>query len=359
MEDFYRAQRRRHGLLLERDGHPAGGRWNFDRENRRPPREGLGAPAPWLPREDEIDAAVRRDLDAMGLEEWGEDAPRVWPATAAEAQAALGDFVAHRAADFGPWQDAMVPGERWLFHSRLSSSLNLWLLDPLDACRAVEAAYRAGDVPIASAEGFIRQVIGWREYVWGMYWLREGRWRHDDALAADLPLPPVFWTGETDANCLRSCVRDVAATGYAHHIQRLMVLGNLMLLVGVRPWEAVEWFRTAFIDGAEWVMAPNVAGMATWADGGEMMTKPYAGGGNYIDRMSGYCADCRYDPHARTGEAACPVTALYWDWTARHRDRLAANRRMRMPLRSLGRMDDATIAAHRERAAAFRAAVAR
>jgi deoxyribodipyrimidine photolyase-related protein len=351
MEDFYRAQRRRLGLLVEPDGKPSGGRWNFDRDNRRPPRAGLHAPEPWLPAEDAIDAEVRRDLDAMGLAEWGEDAPRAWPATAAEARAALDDFLTRRAPRFGPWQDAMVPGERWLFHARLSSSFNLWLLDPLEACRAVEAAYRAGHVPIASAEGFIRQVAGWREYVWGMYWLRD--WRGDDALRAQSPLPAAFWTGETDANCLRSCVRDVAETGYAHHIQRLMVLGNLMLLLGVRPWEAVEWFRTAFIDGAEWVMAPNVAGMATWADGGVMMTKPYAAGGNYIDRMSGYCEGCAHEPRS------CPVTALYWDWTARHAERFSGNRRMRMPLRALGRMDDTALAAHRERAAAFRATLDR
>jgi deoxyribodipyrimidine photolyase-related protein len=358
MEDFYRRQRRRLGLLVEDAGRPAGGRWNFDRENRRPPRAGLAAPAPWLPREDDIDAEVRRDLDALDLPAWGEDGPRAFPATAAEARAALADFVEHRAASFGPWQDAMVPGERWLFHSRLSSSFNLWLLDPLEACRAVEAAHRDGRVPLASAEGFIRQVIGWREYVWGMYWLRLDAWRADNALAADLPLPEAFLTADTDANCLRSCVDDVRATAYAHHIQRLMVLGNLMLLLGVRPWEAVEWFRDAFIDGAEWVMAPNVAGMATWADGGVMMTKPYAGGGNYIDRMSGYCADCRYDPHARTGEDACPVTALYWDFMARHRDRFAGNRRMRGPLRALARMDPDELVAVRARAGAFRDALA-
>ena len=186
----------------------------------------------------------------------------------------------------------MVTGERWLFHARLSSSLNLWLLDPLDACRAVADAYAGGGVPLQSAEGFIRQVLGWREYIWGTYWLRGDAWRSDNALGAERPLPDAFWTGDTDAECLRTTLQDVRETGYAHHIQRLMVLGNLMLLLGVRPWEAVEWFQASFIDGAEWVMAPNTAGMATFADGGAMMTKPYAGGGNYIDRMSTYCGDC-------------------------------------------------------------------
>jgi deoxyribodipyrimidine photolyase-related protein len=346
MEDFYREQRRTHGLLLDEHGGPEGGRWNFDEDNRRPPAEGLTAPAPWLPEEDAIDAEVRRDLDRMRLPEFGADGPRLWPATAAEARAALEDFVAHRLAGFGPWQDAMVEGERWLFHSRLSSSLNLWLLDPLEACRAAEAAFRAGDVPLQSAEGFIRQIAGWREYVWGMYWQHD--FRADDALRADRPLPAAFETGETDAACLRAALGDVRETAYAHHIQRLMVLGNLMLLLGVRPWEAVQWFHGSFIDGAEWVMAPNVAGMATYADGGRMMTMPYAAGGNYIDRMSDHCGNCRYSPRRD-----CPVTALYWDFIARNRERLAGNRRMAMPLRALARMDPEALAQRRARAAAF------
>jgi deoxyribodipyrimidine photolyase-related protein len=291
----------------------------------------------------------------MGLPEWGDDGPRAWPATAAEARQALDDFVLRRLHGFGPWQDAMVPGERWLFHSRLSSSFNLWLLDPLEACRAAERAYRDGLAPLESVEGFIRQIVGWREYVWGIYWLRQDEWRSDDALGADRPLPDAFWTGETDAECLRQCVGAVRTGAYAHHIQRLMVLGNLLLLLGVRPWDAVEWFQSAFIDGAEWVMAPNAVGMATWADGGRMMTKPYAGGGNYIDRMSGYCASCRYDPHARRGADACPVTALYWEFMARHADRFAGNRRMRGPLAGLRRIPAEDRAAMRATAEAFAA----
>ncbi|MBA2517473.1 MAG: cryptochrome/photolyase family protein [Solirubrobacterales bacterium] len=351
MEDFYREQRRRFGLLLDERGKPEGGRWNLDKENRTPARDGLTAPVPWLPEEDEIDAEVRRDLDAMGLVEAGQDGPRLWPATGAEARIALDDFVANRLAGFGPWQDAMVSGERWLYHARLSSSLNLWLLDPLDACIAVQDAYRAGGVPLQSAEGFIRQIIGWREYIWGMYWLRGEDWRSDNALGAQRPLPEAFWTGETDAECLRSTLRDVSETAYAHHIQRLMVLGNLMLLLGVRPWEAVEWFQASFIDGAEWVMAPNAAGMATFADGGAMMTKPYAGGGNYIDKMSTYCRDCRYEPRS------CPVTALYWDFMARHAEDFSSNRRMRLPLNTLGRMDPARLAALRQQADSWAAAL--
>ncbi len=343
MEDFYRDQRRRFDVLMD-DGKPAGGRWNYDHDNRRPPKDGLSPRPPYRPQEDAIDAEVRRDLDAMDLPEMGEDGPRELPATAAEAQRMLADFVEHRLAGFGTWQDAMVPGERWLFHSLLSSSMNLWLLDPLDVVRAVERAYRDGDAPINAAEGFIRQVIGWREYVWGMYWLRRDEWRTDNALDARRALPAVFWTGDTDLNCLGNAMTDVLESGYAHHILRLMVLGNLHLLLGVRPWESVEWFRAAFVDGAEWVMAPNAAGMATWADGGEMMTKPYAASGNYIDKMSHYCGGCRYTPRKRTGEDACPVTQLYWDWMARHGERFADNRRMRHQVGAVARMDPAELA---------------
>jgi deoxyribodipyrimidine photolyase-related protein len=359
MEDFYREQRRRFAVLLDADGRPEGGRWNFDRLNRRPPAEGLRAPDPWLPQEDATDAEVRADLDRAEADGrvalFGEDGPRAAAATPAEAQAALRSFVADRLADFGPWQDAMVPGERVLFHSLLSAPLNLGLLAPLDAVRAAEDAYRRGDAPLASVEGFVRQVIGWREYVWGMYWLRRDDWASDNALGAELDLPEAFWGARTGWSCLDQVADSVRTGAYAHHIERLMVLGNIMLLAGVRPWQAVRWFQGAFHDGAEWVMAPNAAGMALFADGGTMMTKPYAGGGNYINRMSGFCPGCRYEPNRRTGERACPVTALYWDFVDRHADRLAANRRTRNAVGTLRRFDEAERAAIRERAAAARA----
>lgn len=357
MEPFYRRQRTRFGLLLREDGGPEGGQWNYDKLNRRPVTQGLHAPPPWMPREDNIDAEVRRDLDALALPEWGEDGPREWPATAAEARTALHDFVEHRLANFGPWQDAMVPGEPYLYHSRLSAAFNLWLLDPLEACRAAEAAYRDGTAPLQSVEGFIRQVIGWREYVWGMYWYRLEAWRDDNALDAHRPLPEVFWTGDTDANCLARTVGDVRERAYAHHIQRLMILGNWLLLLGVEPWEAVEWFQAAFIDGAEWVMAPNAVGMATWGDGGVMMTKPYVASGNYVQRTSTYCQDCRFDPKQRTGPDACPVTALYWDFLDRHAERFAGNHRMRGQLLGLQRMDADLRSQLRERAERVRSSL--
>ena len=339
MEDFYREQRVRHGVLLDADGGPEGGRWNFDAENRRPPAAGLEAPDPWRPQEDDVDAEVRADLDRADLGLWGEDGPRRFAVTPKEAQSALRSFVAGRLPEFGPWQDAMVPGQRVLFHSLLSVPLNLGVLEPLRAVEAAERAYRRGDVPLASAEGFVRQVIGWREYVWGMYWLRRDRWPRRNALRARAALPAAYHGAETGWNCLDSVVAGVRRDGYAHHIERLMVLGNVGLIAGIEPWALVRWFQDSFVDGAEWVMAPNAAGMALFADGGEMMTKPYAAGGNYVKRMSGFCGDCRYSPNERTGERACPLTALYWDFVGRHAGTLRDNRRMQMAVRTLERFD--------------------
>jgi deoxyribodipyrimidine photolyase-related protein len=247
----------------------------------------------------------------------------------------------------------MVPGERVLFHSLLSVPMNLGVLEPLRAIRAAERAYERGDAPLQSVEGFVRQILGWREYVWGMYWLRAREWRSANGLGARRSLPDAFWSGETDANCLAETVRGVREHAYAHHIERLMVLGNLMLLLGVRPWEAVEYFQAAFIDGAEWVMTPNVVGMALHADGGRMMTKPYAAGGNYIEGMSDHCGGCRYSPKVREGDGACPVTALYWAFLDRHRERFAGNRRMQMPLRTHERMAPERVEDAQRRARSF------
>jgi len=358
MEDFYREQRRRLGVLLTGEGKPEGGRWNFDRENRRPPpSDGFGAPDPWRPTEDAIDDEVRRDLDAMDLGLFGEDGPRRFAATPAEAHDALDDFVAQRLPFFGPWQDAMGEGlgdARVLFHSLLSAPLNLGLIDPLRVVRAAEAAYRGGDAPLSSVEGFVRQIIGWREYVWGMYWIRQEQWPTDNALDAELELPDAFWGQPTGWACLDATVDGVKADAYAHHIERLMILGNIALTAGVAPWPMVRWFQSAFIDGAEWVMAPNAAGMALHADGGVMMTKPYAAGGNYINKMSGHCGNCRFKPNVRVGPDACPVTALYWDFMARHRDRFANNRRMRMPLHGLSRFSEGELSGIAARAAEAR-----
>ena len=333
---------------------PADGRWNFDPENRRPAPQEARPPRPYAPREDHIDAAVRRDLDRLRLPTFGRDAPRRWPATRDQARRALARFVEHSLPEFGPYQDAMLHGERFMWHSLLSSSLNLGLLDPRETVGRVEEAYRAGDAPIASVEGFVRQVIGWREYVWGLYWLRERSWGRANALRARTALPDAFRGGHTDMRCLADAVRGLEGTAYSHHIVRLMLFGNLMLLLGVKPREAFDWFHHSFVDGYEWVMAPNVIGMATFADGGAMMTKPYAASGRYVDRMSDHCRECRYDPTSRTGDAACPFTTLYWDFLDRNRERLEGNRRMRMPYRNLDRIEPVELSEIRRRGRSLR-----
>ena len=356
MEPFYREQRRRFGLLMEADGEPAGGRWNFDAENRKPPKAGVDAPKPWAPKEDAIDEEVRRDLESMGRDLWGEEGPRRFAVTPKEAKAALSDFVRKRLPEFGTWQDAMVPGDPFLFHSLMSVPLNLGVIPPMEVVGAVQKAWEKGDVPIEAAEGFIRQVIGWREYVWGMYWLRAGDWRTDNALDATAPLPAAYWGQPSGWACLDGVVSSVGEYGYANHIERLMVLGNVAMLAGLEPWEVVTWFERSFVDGAEWVMAPNAAGMALYADGGVMMTKPYAAGGNYVHKMSGgaWCADCRYSPKERTGEKGCPLSALYWDFIGSNAERFASNHRMAMAVRSWQKFDTAEQAAIADRAALAR-----
>ena len=362
MEHFYRRMRVAHGLLLDRDG-PEGGRWNFDADNRRPPKQGLDPPQPWLPEEDQIDRDCWEQVSQWerdrGIKLWGEAAPRAFAVTAREAQLALDDFIWNRLEDFGPWQDAMVPGERTLFHARLSVPLNLGLLDPLQVCKAAEAAYREGKVPLQSAEGFIRQVIGWREFVRCMYRLRADEWDTDNGLGATTALPQAFHDPDlVDWECLRQALGSVEATGYAHHIERLMVLGNSMLLLGVEPSAALAWFRESFVDAADWVMAPNVIGMGIHADGGVMMTKPYAAGGNYMNRMSRHCESCRYNPKKRTGPDACPLTALYWEFLDRHRDQFATNQRMSLALKNLERIEVDELAEIRATAEAARASLA-
>lgn len=351
MEDFYRWQRRRLGVLMDGD-EPAGGRWNFDAANReRPPRDGRAWPAASATPLDDLDHEV---LAALPGHVVGADPVGIWPTTRAAAIAALHAFVAEGLPRFGPHEDAMLAGEWKLAHSLLSPALNLGLLHPAEVVEAAEAAFRGGRVPIESAEGFIRQVIGWREFVWGVYWLWMPGYRELDELGADRPLPPVF-RGEapTEMACLANVLAKVDAYGWAHHIERLMVLGNLALLAGTRPAELVDWMTGRFVDGAEWVMLPNVVGMALHADGGRMATKPYAAGGAYMNRMSDHCRGCRFDPARRTGPDACPFTTLYWDFIARHERRFGANHRMARQVAGLRRLAD--LDAVRERAAEVRA----
>jgi deoxyribodipyrimidine photolyase-related protein len=337
MEDFYRWQRRRLGYLMDGD-EPAGGRWNFDTENReRPPRDGRSWPEPLRTGLDNLDRQVLAELPGTC---WGADPDGTWATTRGEARRRLRHAIDEVLPRFGPHEDAMLSSSWHLAHTLLSPYLNLGLLHPREVCDEVEAAYRTGAVPIASAEGLLRQVIGWREYVWGVYWLWMPAYRGRNELDATRPLPPVFLGAPTRMRCVELTLASVHDHGWAHHIQRLMVLGNLCLLAGVRPHELVEWMWSSFVDGAEWVMLPNVVGMALHADGGRMATKPYAAGGAYIDRMSDYCADCAYDRKRRTGADACPFTTLYWDFLTRHAERFAHNPRVVQQVRAAQRLTD-------------------
>jgi len=332
MENFYRAQRVRLGILVE-DGKPEGGRWNFDADNRLPPPKNYDWP-PYLEHE-------RDDIDREIAAELGHEPTRTWATTRAGARRQLDYFIQHHLAGFGPYEDAMA-GDNWaLHHSLLSPYLNNGLLDPREAIDAVVAAYRRGYAPIESVEAFIRQVIGWREYINGMYWFLGEDYRNLNGLEAARPLLPLFADStRTDMNCVKTVVADVEERAWAHHIPRLMVLSNLALVTGVNPQEFLDWMREQFIDAADWVMVPNIIGMGVHADGGLLMTKPYAAGGAYISRMGQFCKGCRYDPKKRVGDDACPFTTLYWDFLDRHRDTFARNHRMAQQVKGLDRLVD-------------------
>lgn len=355
MEHFYRGMRRRHGILMDGDK-PEGGDWNYDFDNRDSfGKEGPGdIKAPRSFRTDDITDTViemvaRRFPDSPGNLD-GFD----YPVTRDQARAALRDFIDHRLPDFGRFQDAMATDRPYLYHSRLSTSLNLHLLRPREAIDAAVAAYEDGDAPLNSVEGFVRQILGWREFVRGVYWLKMPDYADLNALDADAPMPAFFWTGDTEMNCIRQSVGQLIDTAYAHHIQRLMVLGLFAMLLGVRPWDVHRWHMSMYADAIDWVSLPNVLGMSQYGDGGVVGTKPYAASGNYINKMSDYCAGCRYNPKNAMGEDACPVTTLYWDFLARNRNRLKGNRRMGFQFRNLDRKDDAERRDIRKRATALK-----
>jgi deoxyribodipyrimidine photolyase-related protein len=341
MEDFYRWQRQRLDVLLEPDGEPAGGRWNFDAENRQPPpKDGRRWPEPEHFNVSAIDLSVRARINELAPNAFGAPWNGLWPTTTAEAEQRLDRVIAEVLPLFGPHEDAMMHDEWHLAHTLLSSSLNVGLLHPSMVVERAEEAYRNGSIPLASAEGFIRQVIGWREYVWGLYWLWMPEYALKNTLEAQRPIPPAFLGGHTQMRCVARTIADIDERAYAHHIQRLMVLGNLALLSGIDPQAMTEWMWAGFIDAAEWVMVPNVVGMSLHADGGMMATKPYASGGAYISKMSNYCKGCAYDPKKRTGDDACPFTTLYWDFLARHEDRFKSNHRMAQPMAGMRRLSD-------------------
>ncbi|MAA99240.1 MAG: cryptochrome/photolyase family protein [Stappia sp.] len=339
MEHFYREMRRKTGFLMEGDK-PAGGRWNLDAENRKPADADLFMPRPLRIEPDRITREVLDMVAKRFPDRFGDLEPFSFPVTRTDALRALDHFTETALARFGDYQDAMLSGEPFLYHSLLSPCLNAGLLNPLEVCRAVENAYRAGNAQLNAAEGFIRQIIGWREYVRGIYWLRMPDYARENALQADRPLPWFYWSGETRMACVSACVRQTKAEAYAHHIQRLMVTGNFALLAGISPSELHEWYLAVYADAFEWVELPNTLGMSQFADGGLLGSKPYAASGNYIGRMSDYCGNCAYDVKEKTGETACPFNPLYWDFLIRNRDRLKDNPRLAQPYRTWERMSD-------------------
>lgn len=355
LEYFYRELRQRHGVLMQ-EGRPLGGQWNFDADNRESfGPQGPGAvPARVTFAPDDLTREVIALVETRFARHPGSLASFAWPVTRAQALQALHAFIADRLALFGRFEDAMWPGEPWLYHSQLSAALNLKLLTAREVVEAAETAYHAGQVPLASAEGFIRQVLGWREYVRGIYWTQMPGYAERNALDARLDLPDWYWTGDTGFACLREVITQTLAHGYAHHIQRLMVTGLFALLLGVRPQLVHEWYLAVYVDAVEWVELPNTLGMSQFGDGGLMASKPYVATGKYIQRMGGGCTACRYDPVHRTGERACPFTTLYWDFLMRHETLLGKNPRMALQVRNLVRLSAAERAAVMERALAIR-----
>jgi deoxyribodipyrimidine photolyase-related protein len=353
LEGFYRRLRRQTGLLLE-NGQPVGGRWNLDAENRRPPPAGHTYPTLPSFRPDATTRAVQAEVKRHFPGHFGQLSGFNWPVTRRQAESLWADFLDHRLDLFGPYEDAMVSGQASLYHSLISPALNLGLLDPLKLCHQVEERYHAGLVRLSSAEGFIRQIIGWREFIYQVYHYAMPRYAESNYFGAELPLPDFYWTADTDMNCLRECVQGLLARGHNHHIQRLMVTGNFALLAGLRPQEVNDWYWLAFVDAYGWVVTPNVLGLALYADGGLLATKPYAASARYLERMSDYCRECRYDHKSALGVTACPFNALYWDFLQRHRGQLAGNPRLNLMLSLLDRKPPEELAALQRQATGLR-----
>ena len=359
LEYWYRELRQKHGVLM--DGkQPAGGQWNFDADNR----ESFGkagpqnVPPPFRVAPDAVTQAVIALVHHRFAGHPGSLDSFAWPVTRTDALRALDAFIDQRLPLFGQFEDAMWSGEVWLWHSQLSAALNLKLLNPREVVAAAEAAYRNGHAPLAAVEGFVRQILGWREYVRGIYWTQMPGYLERNALEAQAPLPAWYWTGETDMACLREAIAQTLAHGYAHHIQRLMVTGLYALLLGVRPQAVHEWYLSVYVDAVEWVELPNTLGMSQYGDGGLLGSKPYVATGKYIQRMSNHCSGCRFDPAQSTGPKACPFTTLYWDFLMRHEPMLRQNPRMAMQMKNLDRLAPEAREAIAEQARTHRAAQA-
>lgn len=356
MEYFYREMRAKTGLLMT-GGKPEGGKWNYDAANRKPPKSGLHYPGPKRFESDAITAEVLDLVAAQFGGHFGDLTPFWFAATAAQAEQALEHFITHSLPHFGDCQDAMITDERFMFHSILALYLNIGLLDARQICARAESAWASGHAPLNAVEGFIRQIIGWREYVRGIYWLKMPAYADVNFFGHDRALPEFYWTGETEMNCLHQAISQTKTEAYAHHIQRLMVTGNFAMLIGVEPKQIHEWYLAVYADAYEWVEMPNTIGMSQFADGGLLGSKPYAASGNYINKMSNYCAGCRYQVKLKTGPEACPFNALYWDFLDRNRPKLKNNHRLGQVYRTWDRMSQAKQEEYRHSAAQFLAAL--
>jgi deoxyribodipyrimidine photolyase-related protein len=359
LEFFYREMRRKHDVLMN-DDQPVGGTWNFDKDNRGSfGKDGPGfVPKPVGFKPDATTREVLQLVEKRFAKHPGSLDKFDWPVTRAQANEALEDFIAHRLADFGRVEDAMWTGEPYLYHSRLSAALNLKLLDPREAIAVAVEAYWKKRAPLPAVEGFVRQLLGWREYIRGVYWHFMPGYANLNTLDATRPLPEFYWTGDTEMNCLRETIGQTLKYGFAHHIQRLMVTGTYALLLGVNPVEVHKWYLAVYVDAVEWVELPNVLGMSQYADGGIMASKPYIATGKYIQRMSNYCDGCRFKPEQATGPDACPFTTLYWDFLMRQEELLRKNTRMMLQVKNLARLNAAIRSKIRRQADAIRAAPA-
>lgn len=340
MEYFYREMRKKYSILMQ-DGNPIGGQWNFDANNRKPPRKSLNIPAPFHIKPDKTTQEVMALVAERFDEHFGEIEPFYFAVTRKQALTALHHFIEHRLPFFGDYQDAMLENEPWMFHSHLSFYLNCGLLLPLECVEIAEKAYFDGQAPLNAVEGFIRQIIGWREYIRGIYWLKMPDYAKLNFFDAKHNLPEFYWTAKTKMNCLHQCVTETKKHAYAHHIQRLMILGNFALIAGIDPAQVNEWFLIVYADAYEWVELPNVTGMILFADGGYLASKPYAAGGAYINRMSDYCKNCHYNVTHKSGSEACPFNYLYWGFLARNRQKLQTNPRLTMIYKTYDRMSEA------------------
>lgn len=349
MEDFYREGRRRFQILLEKD-QPIGGKWNLDQENRQPPKGKLNTPPLQSFQPDDITRDVIAKVKSLTIPTYGNLEPFTWGVNRHQALQVLDWFIQHRLCDFGTYQDAMLKGEETMWHALISPYLNLGLLQPLEVIKAIEEAYKTRQLPLNSVEGFIRQVLGWREYMYGIYHFVDADYPNHNWFNHTHKLPEFFWTGETKMNCLHQIITQVQRTGYAHHIQRLMVLSNFALIAGIEPQAVENWFHAVFIDAYDWVMQTNVIGMGLFADGGVLASKPYAASANYINKMSDYCQTCVYKYKERTGKNACPFNFFYWDFLHRHRERLKSQGRMSFILKNLDKMSAEELQSIRQQA---------